>query len=329
MATISGFCNPSHNAASHDRCRKSDCPCDHHTAVADVALTPGSPEWIRLMTASKVAAVLGVSPWQSPFSLWQEMKGNIQRPESNESQTRGHYLEPAILAWWRDQHDVAENTLTWNSQPSYNLDDWAAATPDALAFVSEADGWALVEAKSAAYDDEWGDPGTDAIPAYYLTQVFWQMHVSGVHRCYVPIITSRLRFVEYVVDYDPAIGADLERRCREFYDSLAADVPPPLDDTVATFESMRRLHPEIDAKTTVHLAPDVAAELVESIAATEQAAARERLARSTVLDAMGRANWADCNGVRIARRQPNKTGVSFVPVAKTTDFLNTESEGAA
>ena len=294
------------------------------------AAAPGSPEWTRLMTASKVAAVLGVSPWQSPFSLWQEMKGNVQRPaKPNEVQARGHYLEPAILAWWRDQHP------TWfitELQPAYTLGDWAAATPDAVArnFVDgKPTDQALVEAKSAAKDDEWGDPGTDAIPSYYLTQAYWQMHVSGVHRCYVPAITSRLRFVEYVVDYDPAVGADLERRCREFFDSLAADTPPPLDNTVATFESMRRLHPEIDAKTTVELDPAVAAELVESIAATGEAEARERLARSTVLEAMGRANWADCNGVRIARRQPNKTGVSFVPVAKNTNFLTTETEQVA
>ena len=288
-------------------------------------MTPGSPDWVRRMTASKVAAVLGVSPWQSPFSLWQEMKGNVTRPAApNEAQSRGHYLEPAILAWWRDRHPEYDG---WIEQPTYHLGDWAASTPDAYA-NTEADA-VLVEAKSAARDDEWGDAGTDAIPAYYLTQAYWQMHVSGVHRCYVPIITSRLRFAEYVVDYDPAIGADLEHRCREFFDTLAADTPPPLDNTVATFESMRRLHPEIDAKSTVELDPAVAAELVEAIAATEHAEARERLARSTVLEAMGRAQWADCNNVRISRRQPNKTGVSFVPVAKTTNFLTAETENVA
>jgi hypothetical protein len=32
-------------------------------------LKPGSPEWMTRMTASKVAAVLGLSPWESRFSL--------------------------------------------------------------------------------------------------------------------------------------------------------------------------------------------------------------------------------------------------------------------
>jgi putative phage-type endonuclease len=291
-------------------------------------LTPGSPEWARLITASKVAAILGVSPWESPRSLWHMMRGDIERPATNEAQSRGHYLEPAILAWWRDQHDVVGHGV-WDEQPTYTMGDWAAATPDAACAIGthgEAD-WhrVLVEAKSAAYDDDWGDPGTDAIPAYYLVQVQWQMHVSGIRRCYVPVLTSRLRFLEYVVDYDEATGPLLERRCREFYDSLSGDVPPELDDSMATFETMRKLHPDIDAKTSIELPPEVATELVEAIAAKTDADARDRLARSTVLDLMGRANWADCNGVRIARRQPNKTGVSFVPVAKNTDFLMEQS----
>jgi len=288
---------------------------------------PGSPEWTRLITASKVAAILGVSPWQSPRALWHEMRGDVTRPEASSVMRRGHYLEPAILAWFRDQHDVAENVLTWNSQPAYNLGDWGAATPDALAFIDEQEGWALVEAKSANSLDQWGQPGTDEIPADYLSQVYWQMHVSGVHRCYVPIIGPRLEFAEYVVDYDAEIGADLEARMREFYDSLTGDVPPELDDSVSTFNVIRRLHPEIDKDAAVELAPGVAAEFVTATTALKEAEAADRLARSTVLDLMGRANYATCNGVRIARRQPNKTGVSFVPVAKTLDFLN-EQESA-
>jgi len=33
----SGFCNPSNDKASHARCRKEDCPCEHHTAAVGPA----------------------------------------------------------------------------------------------------------------------------------------------------------------------------------------------------------------------------------------------------------------------------------------------------
>lgn len=282
-------------------------------------MIPGSPEWLSKITASKVAAILGVSPWDSPRSVWHSMKGQLPREPRTETQARGHYLEPAILAWWRDRHGVTSEQ-EYQLQPSYTLGNWAAATPDMAACHPEHD-TVLVEAKSVADDSEWGDPGTDVIPAYYLCQTYWQMHVSGIHLCYVPIITGRLRFAEYVVEYDAEIGADLERRMRAFYDSLAADEPPELDDTVATYDAIRKAHPEIDAGEAVELTTDQAVQFLESITDRESCEARERLHRSQVLEQMGRAQYAVANGVRVARRQPNKTGVSFVPITKALPLL--------
>jgi len=305
-------------------------PDVEHSRPQPQGLAPGSPEWDRRITASKAAAILGVSPWDSPRSVWHQMRGDVERPASSEIMKRGHYLEPAILAWWRDRHDIkcvsvlfdGEWWEQWNPQPVYELEGWASATPDGLAFIDGLP--ALVEAKSAAYDDDWGDPGTDVIPAYYLAQVYWQMHVSGVHRCYVPIIGPRLKFAEYVVDYDPAIGADLEQRMRAFYDSLSADEPPPLDDSVATFNVIRKLHKDIERGETVELSAAQAVDLVFCASQSKQIEADLRLAKSTVIDLMGRAQYATRNGVRIARRQPRGEDVTFVVIAKPADLSKTE-----
>lgn len=294
------------------------------------ALIPGSSEWLRVVTASKVAAILGLSPWESPRSLWHKMHGDLPDEETTSAQSRGHFLEPAILAWWRDQHDVDTDLFHWREQPKYRLGDWAAATPDAVAHNKHI-GPVLVEAKSTADDGEWGEPGTDEIPAYYLTQVIWQMHVSGVHRCHVPIIGPRLRFAEYVVDYAPyAEDAELiERRCREFYDSLAADEPPDLDDTVATYEAVRKVHPDIDRGTEVELTTTQAIDLVTSSHDLKRLEAACRKAKSTVIDLMGNAQYATHDGVRIARRQPRGDAVTFVVVAKPTDLTDRPEESAA
>lgn len=289
------------------------------------ALIPGSPEWLRVITASKVAAILGLSPWESPRSVWHAMHGDLSREEATEAQSRGHFLEPAILAWWQSQHPEVLGVL--EQQPSYLLGDWAAATPDAAAYDPDAKVWCLVEAKSTAYDDDWGQPGTDQIPAYYLTQVIWQMHVSGIHRCYVPMIGPRLRFAEYVVNYEPYAedGALIESRMREFYDSLASDTPPPLDDTTATYEAVRKVHKDIERGSEVELTEKQARDLVlwcDELKSTERSA---RLAKSTVIDAMGRAQYATHRGVRIARRQPRGEDVSFVVVAKSEHLPEKES----
>lgn len=296
---------------------------------------PGSPEWTKLVTASKVAAILGLSPWESPLSLWRKMRGLDEPEPDDDVKRRGHYLEPAILAWWQDQHpETLDHDLIPDGrslQPRFvpqfwfSHEGWAGATVDAVTYIDGAR--VIVEAKSAARMDDWGKPGTAEIPAYYLTQVLFSLEVTGADRAYVPVIGPYLEFSEYVVERDEAMQAAIMDRCREFYDSLAGDVPPPLDDHPATLASVKAQHPDIDrgAGETVQLDYDTAVEYVEAQAALASAKSRATGATSRLLDAMGDARYAECGGIRVARRQPNKYGISLVPLATTL----TPEEGAA
>lgn len=287
------------------------------------ALEPGSRAWLRLMTASKVAAIVGVSPWESPRSMWHKMRNELPKEAQTSVQSRGHYLEPAILAWWRDQHP---EFVELDEQPVFEMDGWAAAIPDAAVHELDENGaWtgeyiALVEAKSARDLDDWGTPGTDEIPPYYLTQIFWQMHVSRVPVCYVPVISRFLDFAEYVVHYDAAVGNALEARCLAFYESLTECEPPALDDSVATYDALRKLYRTID-DSTVQIDHAIAHEYLEASAAKKSAEARERAAKATLLELIGESRYAECLGVRVARRQPNKTGFQLNQVAKSTADL--------
>lgn len=292
------------------------------TQVPVQSLEPGSPGWLRLMTASKVAAILGVSQWDSPRSMWHKMRNELPAEPQSTVQSRGHYLEPAVLAWWADEHGVdRSNGALWRNHPLYVMDGWAAATPDAEAYL---DGdVVLVEAKSARELEEWGVPGTDEIPTKYLFQCYWQMHVSGVHTCHVPIIGTFLDFATYVVTYDREIGLALEKRCIEFYESLQADQPPALDDSSATYDALRKLYRTIDDSST-EIPVDTAREYIEALNARKDAEARERAAKSTVLDLLGETRFATCGGVKVARRQANKTGFQLNQVAKSTADLPIE-----
>ncbi|WP_185972898.1 lambda-exonuclease family protein [Aeromicrobium piscarium] len=281
---------------------------------------PGSPEHRRLVTASKAAAILGLSPWQSPYSLWCEMKGWTEPDESNMQQRRGHYLEPAILAWWRDQHEGQIDT--WIEQQWYPHEDWAGCTIDAGCSLNLPDReyQVLVEAKSASGMDEWGAPGTDEIPAYYLAQVYFQLAITGDERCYVPVIGPYLEFSEYVVEADQEAQQATLAACRRFYDSLSQDEPPTLDAHPATYATVRKLHPDIE-DATIDLDRDIAHEYVAASLDLKAATERERAAKTVVLDAMGTAKSATSAGTKIARRQASKHGISLVRTAKTTDNL--------
>lgn len=281
---------------------------------------PGTPEWATIVTASKVSAILGVSPWESPRSLWHTMRGDIPWDASgNDTTRRGHYLEGGVLAWWRDQHP--EWTGRVESQPWCSTVPWGGATPDQRC-TGQDERVVLVEAKTAANDDEWGQPGTDEIPTHYLAQVYWQMAMDpAAERVYVPVLTSYLRLVEYVIERDDEVIADLLARCAAFHASLTADTPPPLDDHTATIAVLKALNPDIDRGVTVTIDTTAAAEWVRSGADLKAAEDRERAARVAVLDAMGRAQYAaDPSGLRVARRQNSAHGVSLVRTAKTSDL---------
>lgn len=279
------------------------------------APAPGSDAWWRVVTASKVAGIIGVSPYESPRSVWHKMRGDIPadtRPPTA-AMHRGNILEPAVLAWWIDRHPEA---VVIGQQSYRSLEAWCAATVDLEASI--ADELVLVEAKTAARDDEWGPDGTDLIPVHYLTQVYWQLAMAPeAVRAYVAVLLGPgLEFREYVIERDEDIQSDLVARCREFYASTRRGDPPPLDDTVATVETLKALHPEING-TTVPIDLALAHEWLTAKAHTEAAKARERAAESLIRDLMGEARYAAHQGVRVARRQPGYGGrVSLYAAAK-------------
>lgn len=283
------------------------------TDILTTPLVPGTEEWARYITASKVSAILGLSPYDSPLSCWHKMKGNIPLEGETEDHRRGHYAEPAIIAWWRDQHPEYS---VLDLQPQYVAGN-LAATPDALASGKDVDD-VVVEAKSARDMDEWGDPGTDEIPARYLVQTLFQLHLSGLKRAYIPVWGPWFEMEEYVVDYDEVLANGIVSKCLEFFDSLAADNPPPLDDSLHTFQTLKQLHPLINKDEVVDLTEDVAHEFINAADAFTYAEARKRAANSAVLAAMQQAQYAHLGEQRIARRQPGKgDSVSLYKVAKT------------
>lgn len=272
----------------------------------------GSPEWHAAradsLGGSEVAAVLGLSPWQSPFSLW-HAKRNGWISDANPEMEWGHYLEPALLAWFEDHHGC-QLERGW----TYQRNGWRHANPDGVvtsftAAMQPRPG-DVVEAKKASADDQWGTPGTDEVPPYYRVQGIWYMDVLQSSRCLF-VVTNLGRSPEvYVVDYDPAEARLIRGHAAAFWRSLRHDQPPPLDGHDATYQTVRRLHPDIDGDT-VELG-DLGSKFLELKAARSTVTSEWNRIRSQVADAMGAAQYATHDGRRIARRQAKSDGAPYV-----------------
>ena len=288
---------------------------------------PGSPEWLKTVSASKVSAILGLSKWHSPYSMWRAMRGEIPSDDGKnaDDKSRGHYLETGVLAWWEDQHpEILSTTVRTQVYVTHPEHSWATATADALADDIHGN-TIIVEAKTDdSSHDEWGTPGTDEVPAYYAAQAMWALAViPDAQLVYIPVLFGHphLGFEEFVIQRDPAVIAAMLAKCQAFYESLTGDTPPDLDDHVATYEAVRSMHPSIGAGNTAELTHEQAFEFLDAGDAAKAAVIRERAAKTVVLDAMGDANFGMCNDVKIARRQPSKSGVALYTATRSIPQL--------
>ena len=131
---------------------------------------PGTPEWCALVTASKVPALLGLSPWDSPLSMWLKMAGRAPWDAESQAMRRGNMLENAVLDWWLADHDECEDRgrQEWHQLQD---EDWCGATPDMTVWnfaASDVGEPEFVDAKTTTDDEEawWDGP-----PAHYLTSI--------------------------------------------------------------------------------------------------------------------------------------------------------------
>lgn len=272
------------------------------------APAPGSPEWLRCMSASKVSSAIGmVGSFESPLSLWSKMTGRTPSlPISQDRVTYGRYLETALLNWVADNHPDQDMRpgITYRHPGNERY----TAAPDGE--LHAADGTVtLVECKTAMDTTQWGQEGTSEIPPKYLVQCAWQMHITGARTVLVPAdvgMTFRLYIVHWadVADDFPAVLAGVEH----FLHLVDTDTAPDWDGADTTYQAVRYWHPEIDGED-VEVTVEQAQELAAAIRDKKTAEAHERRLKTELLAHMGTARRAVTpGGMAVATRQSRNGG---------------------
>ena len=294
-------------------------------------IPPGSDEWRKYMTASKIAAVMGHSPYESRFSLWHTMAGTVPPKPQTEEMSRGNLLEPAICAWWQDQHpDVKLYRTGMYRHPNIGF---AAATPDRIIRYGTGEEPRLLEAKTANNAWEWGAEGTDEIPPYYYDQVIWQLGVTGLTTCHVAVLLSSLTFREYEVAFNADYFAEMVTEATEFMRQVRAGEKPsidPLDGHMDTYRAVRYLHPDIEIET-VEVPQSLAMQVQCAVIDKERNDKEMNALKSQLTELMGTAKDAEFNGVKVARRQAKGEGNPYIiiqPGLKRAELIIEEDTAA-
>lgn len=268
--------------------------------------TPGSEKWLRTLSASKVPTLLGLSPWSSPYALWHEMYAGLEPPALEGDHLRwGHLAEQSLVGWWLDanpgwQTNSGEITYTDPGLPFPN-----AVTLDRRARRGRR--FHIIECKTTRDMDTWGKPGDpDSVPAHYLAQVIFQMGVSGIHEASVVVLGFGTPEI-HDVQWDEDVWDSIVAACTRWHQTGIAGDPPPLDDRVATYDTVRGLHPDIDRDTDIQIDHGEAVALLDAL--EEEAAAKATViaAKTRLLDQMGTARRALVGDTTIATRTPGRS----------------------
>lgn len=283
---------------------------------------PGTPEWQVLITASKIAGILGVSPWASPYSTYVDMTQGRPQDKPSAAMVRGEMLENGIIDWFAHDHpeliELARQLAV--TQPDM---PWALATLDALFEHADTGEQVLVEVKTASRLDDWRTEGSGLqVPAYYEAQVRFQLALTDTASyAVVVLLTPGLEKVELRIDRDDDLDGAMLDAAHAWQAMLEAGTAPELDDHTATYEAVRREHPEIDADAVAEIDRDLARDWLTARELVKVHESSERGLKTQLLAAMGRAKTASAGGLTIATRTPGARGsVSLRAAATLTDF---------
>lgn len=248
--------------------------------------------------ASETAVTLGLSPFESPFSLYWRKVGRVIDTGDNDAMRWGRRLESVIADEFADRHPeltVTPSGLYQDVDHPHRL-----ATPDRELFDGDTRVAAL-ECKAAGTFDGWGEDGSDEILVYYRCQVLWQMAVLDLPVAYLACLFRGSIYREYVIERDEVDLGIITRAVDEFWQRVQAGDPPPLDWTRSTLSTLKRLHPTVDDRE-VDVGADLACRYQAACDAAREADRVKKQTENELRAMLGAARYAVVAGERVASR---------------------------
>jgi putative phage-type endonuclease len=277
----------------------------------------GSAEWHAArrngVGGSEVAALLGISPFESRFSLWHRKKGLIEPTGESAEMYWGKRHEPTIC----EEFNILRQPDGMWAAPAgtYHASGrpWQIANPDRLVYPDRNSQTpiAVFEAKTARNGDAWGEEGTDEVPVYYRAQAIWYCDALGLPECHIGVLIAGCEYREYLVRWDADEAAMMRAAAEEFIDTLQRNERPPIDGHDATYEVMKLL-PDGVEDFDVEVAAALRDRYFAALAAHKEAEWELKECRSLLLDAIGNGRRAVVSKTRdlVATRAVTPTGAT-------------------
>jgi putative phage-type endonuclease len=205
-------------------------------------------EWRREgIGGSDIAALVGLSKYASPTSLFYEKTGQVEGDRTDtERQRIGRRMEQVLAQEFTDRtglYCIRQQTL-W-SHPDY---PFARCTVDAIANDTEdpddfhdTTNLGTVQFKT---DGRFGWP--DGVPPNIRAQCVWEMGVTGLSMSWLVVMFAGFRVEVFELPLDDDAASDwrfmLDAASRFWTHHVLTGDPPPVDDHPATTEALEAVH---------------------------------------------------------------------------------------
>lgn len=191
-------------------------------------------EWLTYrrmgIGGSDASVVMGINPYRSIYSLWEDKCSLSPVSEHETSYTYfGHVLEPIVRMEFmkRTGLKVRIRNAIFQSEDY----PWMIANLDGI--VTELDGsHAIFEAKTASeYKKSVWEEG---VPEEYYAQLQHYMAVTGLNKAYIAAIVGGNSFYHHIVERDEAYISELIVKEADFWNHVVLKTRPEPDGSEAT-----------------------------------------------------------------------------------------------
>lgn len=269
-----------------------------------------SPEWhelrnqVGVISGSEIGAILGLSPFTSAITLWATKTGRLEtEPVGNLAMRLGQLVEPAIRDLYKEQHPT-HSVFEVGTYADKN-NPWMHANPDGICFDENDEPYILEIKHTATY---W-----DSVPEHYKAQVFWYMSIFRIKKAVFAVVNAG-RYKEYEVIWDQFEWESILQQVNKFRKCILEDYQPDWDGSESTFETIRSLSPDIEARDEE--LGQLGIELFHAQIKLDEAEAHLREMKSRTISALNGAKNGTIDGVVICTLSQRSGGAPFLTIKK-------------
>lgn len=258
--------------------------------------TASHEEWKELRShyigGSDAAAVVGLNPFVSRYSLWAEKTGRLPGFEGNLATEVGTYLEEFVAQKFAEETGKKVRRVNM----SFLNDEYPFAIANIDRDVVGED--AGLEIKTTSELNLKKFKGGE-YPANYYAQMVHYMAVTGKQRWYLAVLIGNREFKWFVLERDEDEIAALMEAEREFMHLVKTNTPPEPDGMQATSEAIAAMYPESNASSVdLYI---YRAELARYLSLGKQIKELEQQqteAANTIKAYLGEAERGECEGFK-------------------------------